>query len=253
MGDFEGADGGAAGRALRVAADAAADFRRQIDAIRDSLPRLSASIREGGSLLDEWLSGTESLINLSQLPDQLRELQVIVPDLRSAMDSAFATAVRFSEGLAANLSQALVFGQSLGDALKSSIRAAAAELITSGLLNLLLGRPSGGGLRSGGLLGAVFSAFIPGFANGTRSAPGGLAMVGERGRELVNLPRGAQVIPNSQTEAMLNRARTEPVELVVRTEPSPLFVTSVVQGSRGAARDELRRATRPRMLRSPGA
>jgi hypothetical protein len=69
----------------------------------------------------------------------------------------------------------------------------------------------------------------------------------------VRLPRGSQVIPNGQTEAMLGRARAEPVELVVRTEPSPLFVTSVVQGSRGAARDEIRRATRPRMLRSPGA
>jgi tape measure domain-containing protein len=36
---------------------------------------------------------------------------------------------------------------------------------------------------------------IPGFAAGTDSAPGGLAMVGEQGPELVNLPRGSQVIP----------------------------------------------------------
>lgn len=37
---------------------------------------------------------------------------------------------------------------------------------------------------------------VPGFANGTRYAPGGLAVVGERGPELVNLPRGASVTPN---------------------------------------------------------
>jgi hypothetical protein len=37
---------------------------------------------------------------------------------------------------------------------------------------------------------------IPGFANGTNYAPGGLAVVGERGPELVNLGRGSQVIPN---------------------------------------------------------
>lgn len=37
---------------------------------------------------------------------------------------------------------------------------------------------------------------IPGFATGTNFAPGGLAMVGEKGPELVNLPRGSQVIPN---------------------------------------------------------
>ncbi|MBL3576028.1 hypothetical protein JMK10_02565 [Rhodovulum sulfidophilum] len=40
------------------------------------------------------------------------------------------------------------------------------------------------------------SGGLPGFARGTDSAPGGLAWVGEAGPELVNLPRGAQVIPN---------------------------------------------------------
>jgi hypothetical protein len=34
------------------------------------------------------------------------------------------------------------------------------------------------------------------FAGGTDFAPGGMALVGERGPELVNLPRGSQVIPN---------------------------------------------------------
>jgi phage-related tail protein len=37
---------------------------------------------------------------------------------------------------------------------------------------------------------------LPKFANGTMNAPGGLALVGERGPELVNLPKGSQVIPN---------------------------------------------------------
>jgi hypothetical protein len=41
--------------------------------------------------------------------------------------------------------------------------------------------------------------FIPGFASGTPSAPGGLALVGERGPELVNLPKGAAVTPTFQT------------------------------------------------------
>lgn len=38
----------------------------------------------------------------------------------------------------------------------------------------------------------------PGFANGVRNFSGGMALVGERGPELVNLPRGADVIPNHQ-------------------------------------------------------
>lgn len=36
------------------------------------------------------------------------------------------------------------------------------------------------------------------YAEGTNFAPGGMALVGERGPELVYLPRGAQVIPNHQ-------------------------------------------------------
>lgn len=42
----------------------------------------------------------------------------------------------------------------------------------------------------------VPGGFFPAFAGGTSSAPGGMAWVGEKGPELVNLPRGAQVIPN---------------------------------------------------------
>lgn len=36
---------------------------------------------------------------------------------------------------------------------------------------------------------------VPGYARGTAFHPGGLAVVGERGPEVLNLPRGAQVIP----------------------------------------------------------
>jgi hypothetical protein len=43
---------------------------------------------------------------------------------------------------------------------------------------------------------------IPAFARGTRSAPGGPALVGEEGPEIVNLPRGAEVITAARTRAM---------------------------------------------------
>lgn len=39
---------------------------------------------------------------------------------------------------------------------------------------------------------------IPGFATGVRNFSGGLAVVGEAGPELVNLPRGSDVIPNNE-------------------------------------------------------
>ena len=54
---------------------------------------------------------------------------------------------------------------------------------------------------------AVHYSSNPGnvFAGGTDYAPGGQAVVGEHGRELVNLPRGSQVIPNSKTEDLLRQ------------------------------------------------
>lgn len=46
----------------------------------------------------------------------------------------------------------------------------------------------------------------PGYADGTLSAAGGLSWVGERGRELMVLPRGAGIIPNAISETMAGRA-----------------------------------------------
>jgi hypothetical protein len=42
------------------------------------------------------------------------------------------------------------------------------------------------------------------FARGTSFAPGGMALVGEEGPELVNLPRGSQVLTNAQTSNYFN-------------------------------------------------
>ena len=49
------------------------------------------------------------------------------------------------------------------------------------------------------LTGDLFS--FPGNANGTDHWRGGLSWVGERGPELVNLPRGSQVVPNHRIGA----------------------------------------------------
>lgn len=60
-----------------------------------------------------------------------------------------------------------------------------------GILSSLLG-----GLFGGGGSDPWAGLRIPGFAEGTKSAPGGLAWVGEEGPELMNVPRGAQILPS---------------------------------------------------------
>jgi hypothetical protein len=72
---------------------------------------------------------------------------------------------------------------------------------TNGLFGAMKSIPSptssGGGGFLSGLLKTVIP-FIPGFADGTTGFGGGLALVGERGPELVNLPGGSTVTPNGK-------------------------------------------------------
>lgn len=188
-------------------------------------PFVAPTEREGWALQALLDRGTAADVEVNRqalagVADTLADLQSRDFTLEIIRPEAFQQAERFAENLSASLGQALVFGQSIGQALVNSFKAAAAEMVTSGLMDMLLGGRDGGGRRSGGLLGSIFGLVsaatpatagsaivpktaIPGFANGTNYAPGGLAMVGERGRELVNLPRGTQVIPNGQTEAMM--------------------------------------------------
>lgn len=54
------------------------------------------------------------------------------------------------------------------------------------------------------------------FATGTRYAPGGMALVGERGPEMISLPRGSQVLPAAQTSAMMGGRQQVEVVGVLR-------------------------------------
>lgn len=59
---------------------------------------------------------------------------------------------------------------------------------------------------------------IPGYANGTNSARGGIALVGERGPELVNLPTGSAVTPNHQIAGMIGGGNVFIPDMVLRGE-----------------------------------
>ena len=51
-------------------------------------------------------------------------------------------------------------------------------------------------------MGKLFAGRIPGFADGVQNFAGGLAIVGERGPELVNLPKGSDVFSNEESKRM---------------------------------------------------
>ncbi|PDT72629.1 hypothetical protein CO675_34295 [Bradyrhizobium sp. C9] len=106
-------------------------------------------------------------------------------------------------------------GASAMDALKTAglnalgkIADKLAQMAADNLWSSAFGGSSGGGFNLFSLFGGGskasnatdgiggFGPTVPAFATGTDFAPGGMSLVGENGPELLNLPRGAQVIPN---------------------------------------------------------
>jgi hypothetical protein len=111
---------------------------------------------------------------VQEMSPAVEELSNLFEDMFANMDSGF-------KGMVDSMIQSL----------KRLLSYLAAKAAIFGLISLIL--PGSSILTSLG----NFSNFVFGgkFASGTNFAPGGLSMVGERGPELINLPRGSQVIP----------------------------------------------------------
>lgn len=95
--------------------------------------------------------------------------------------------------------------------LKAGLIAAASKAIENSVIyskNPILGAALAA--ISVGAIAAIFdrvsqlASKTPKFFTGTYNAPGGLVSVGEFGQELVNLPKGSQVIPANKTRRMLS-------------------------------------------------
>lgn len=105
------------------------------------------------------------------------------------------------------LTDAILNSENLGDVFKNVAKSIIADLIRIAIqqliVNSLVGALSGifGGVDAVKAATPTQGFVGPAFANGTNFAPGGVALVGERGPELVNLPRGSQVIPNNMMRA----------------------------------------------------
>lgn len=80
-----------------------------------------------------------------------------------------------------------------------------------------------------GNLGAASGA--PMFASGTDFAPGGVAIVGEQGPELVNLPRGSQVKTASETEKILSNKASivNNINITISGAEDPMSIAQKIQ------------------------
>lgn len=135
-------------------------------------------------------------------------------------------------GFAESISNVIVGKMSFGEAFKNvfaslgdNIKQLGQQLIKIGVLakiaqEQLFLNPTAAIAAGVGLviLGGVLRGLMAknAFATGTSFAPGGMALVGERGPELVNLPRGSQVIPAAQTASMIGGRNSVEVYGILR-------------------------------------
>lgn len=88
---------------------------------------------------------------------------------------------------------------------------------------------------------------IPLLAEGTDWFPGGKAIVGEQGPELVSLPRGAKVTPNSETQRILDRTQSVNSQGDTITNDVEMIFEIDARGADESAIDRLRTELRNEM------
>jgi len=140
------------------------------------------------------------------------------------MQAVLAPLVEAREVLANQIEYGLMAGFRNGvpgvvDYFGSVLEQRLARSLANSLADALGGLSGKGGLL--GSLGGLFGSLLGHNAMGTNSWRGGLSVVGEMGPEIVNLPKGAQVVPNDILRAATRGGVAAPSSTMV---VQPLYV-----------------------------
>ena len=272
--------GGGTADAARKTGSAAKEAKPEVDKLAEALDRLFPEeeqlrrLKEVRRLLDDGLTGgrltqaryedasrrlafggeakepgfLSDFFGEGTLADAMPKMQLVVgrmgqvtatwgDNVKEAADLAKTSMADAAEGIAQSLSN-------LGNA----FRGGGILDILSGVLGMATQ------LGSVGLFGKSIQTNltrIPAYAGGTNFHRGGLALVGERGPELVNMPRGSQVYPNgtgpgSRVEIVPSAYFDVVVDGRAAGVAAPMAVASGMQ-ARGAARSDVAHAARRRI------
>lgn len=164
------------------AADLMSQLQSGVLGFKDAFEQTSQLVSERGTLMQNVFLGMGEAIAQASLSGQASFKQL---GLAAAGAAAKIIRAYIQQGVAAAVAKAL-------SSLPFPINIAA-------------------GAAAGGLAAALFTNLIgkvglKGFAAGTRQAPGGLALVGERGRELIQLPKDSRVYSAGQTSNILGNS-----------------------------------------------
>ncbi|PZQ55261.1 MAG: hypothetical protein DI555_07880 [Novosphingobium pentaromativorans] len=211
--------------------------------------------------------------NMSPMERYKFDLQASVANINEAMEGIKVDGI---DSLVNGLSGAIAGTQKLGAVFKGVAQSIIADLARIQLQKALVGGLSkvlglAGGSSINGVSASSFSAGlgseiqswaadlkkIPGFATGTNYAPRGLALVGERGPELVNFSGGQRVYNNADTSQLLGGrgAQLQVVpsayfDVVVREQAARVAVPAASAAgaqARASAGTDLARAQRRRI------
>ena len=178
--------------------------------IGDAIASISVAAQEGLAPIDQLITAIDGkLLTFSESWTELTKVVTdgsgLMGDSLAAAASAFATTAASGEASFKSLGQAALQGAAgvVRAKLLESVASVAADAFKKfGILGFIGAAVAGGAVV--GLFNKLVSSIkLPGFASGTDFAPGGLALVGEQGPELVNLRRGSQVIPNRALPGLL--------------------------------------------------
>jgi hypothetical protein len=171
---------------------------------------------------------------LSTLAASMASIEAATVKAQDALDFAQDASRGFFTDFADGLRNGEGLWKSFADAAVNALDKIASKLLDSGLDMLFGGGSTGGYGILGSLLGLAGGGSDPwaglrGYADGTASARAGVAMVGERGPELVRFRGGEQVVPNH----MLGRGANNNQPPAMNFNFAP-----VLQGSGNRATDE---------------
>ena len=157
--------------------------------LRNEFAVLTALLSSGAFAGMDVNAVTEAI---NQVSDSLNKL-----DIKKRNDEYIKSFEAVGQSVSDAFKGMLTSGMSWKDGMKGIINAVIDELWRVFVVQQIVGMVKNA-------LGKVFKIPIPipGNANGTPSWQGGMTWVGERGPELVNLPRGSQVIPAHRASQM---------------------------------------------------
>lgn len=197
-------------------------LREGIDGLGESIRGLGVDINEADEQAARHFREMNAAANLAadSIGNVGARARSVTPQVESMTESLRNAAQEINSGWQAvgNVIRASVEGGVEGA--KKALRSLMLEMAQNNLMRALmmsLGGNSGVGLIMRGIgasmtapnLGGVGALQMPAYAAGTNYHPGGLARVNEVGGEILNLPRGAQVIPHDISKDLARGGATK--------------------------------------------